>query len=332
MKVFIHYQPRHPADSFEGTRLRKTLKGACELVDVPWVDTPQEGVKIAHFLSPADALLLKAQKELGVKTVISAFYAEDDPGASFLKGNRELRINDRTLEFLNEADLVLVPDERMKTFAQKRGVTTKIEILEPAVRMNRFSNQAIEKPIFLRYFGIKEETKTVVATGSYQDKKTLNLIKNVAKTCPNLQFYFFGAKSIIGALSLTNSLGRPKNLHFMDLVQDDIYRSALMNSAAYISNDSVRPDPIGPLEAFASKTQVVAFTSSHPNPLLREGESCFFFENAETMGKYLATLNSPSFESTIEPAYAIAKAHNLVFYGRQLKGYYEALLQEPTHD
>ena len=118
----------------------------------------------------------------------------------------------------------------------------------------------------------------------------------------------------------------------MDLVQDDIYRSALMNSVAYISNDSVRPDPVGPLEAFASKTQVVAFVSSHPNPLLKSGESCFFFNDAEEMGKYLVTLNSDSYKSTIEPAYAIAKAHNLVSYGQTLKGYYEALLQETTHD
>lgn len=332
MKVFIHYKPRNAADSFEGTRLRKTLKGACELVDVPWVDTPQDGVVIAHFLSPVDSLLLKSQKDLGVKTVVSAFYAEDDPNASFLKGRTELRITNRALDFLNEADLVLVPDHRMKGFASLSGVTSRIEILEPAVRMNRFSNTAIEKPIFLRYFGIKPETKTVVATGSYRDKKTLNLIKNVAKACPNLQFYFFGAKSIINAITLTKKTNRPKNLHFMDLVQDDIYRSALMNSVAYISNDSVRPDPIGPLEAFASKTQVVAFTSIHPNPLLKEGESCFFFDNAEEMGKYLASLNSPFCKSTIEPAYAIAKAHNLVSYGQNLKGYYEALLQEPIHD
>ena len=332
MKVFIHYEPRHLTDSFEGTRLRKTLKGACELVDVPWVDTPQEGVGIAHFLSPMDMLLLKAQKEAGVKTVISAFYAEDDPGASFLKEGKELRLAPRALEFLNEADLVLVPDERMKEFALGHGVTSTLKILEPAVRMNRFSNTAIEKPIFTRYFGLKPGVKTVVATGSYSDKKTINLIKNVAKSCPNLQFYFFGAKRIVGSLFLSRMPGRPKNLHFMDLVQDDIYRSALMNSAAYISNDSVRPDVIGALEAFASKTQVVAFNSPKPNPLLKAGESCFFFSTAEEMGRYLATLNSDSHQSTIEPAYAIAKAHNLVSYGKILKGYYEALLQEPIHD
>ena len=62
MKVFIHYKPPKSADFFEGTRLRKTLKGACEVVDVPWVDAPQEGVSVAHFISPADLLLLKQQK------------------------------------------------------------------------------------------------------------------------------------------------------------------------------------------------------------------------------------------------------------------------------
>lgn len=325
MKVFIHYKPGNQADSFEGTRLRKTLKGACELVDVSWVDTPQEGVGVAHFISPQDYLLLKAQKELGVATVVSAFYAEDDPTASYLDNRKQPRLKYRALQFLNEADLVLVPDARMKDFAKEAGVTSRIEVLEPAVRMNRFSSTAIEKPIFLRYFGVKPNVKTVVSTGSYRDKNTLQMIKNVAKSCPNLQFYFFGAKTLLSSVALVKRVGKPKNLHFIDLVQDDIYRSALMNSVAYISNDSVRPDPIGPLEAFASKTQVVAFESPRPNPLLKDGESCYFFSTPKQMGDYLATLNSPSYRSTIENAYAIAKAHNLVSYGKELKGYYEAI-------
>lgn len=335
MKVFIHYKPKNAADAFEGTRLRKTLKGACEVVDVSWVDTPQEEVCIAHFLSPHDLPLLRSQKEQGIPTVVSAFYAEDDPGASFLAGNKGLNISKKGLAMMNEANLVLVPDEKLAAIAKEQGVKSRIEVLEPAVRMNRFSDTATEKKIFRRYYGIRPDVKTVVATGSYGDKTTLNLFKSVAEACPNLEFYFFGAMvdgDVLNIAKRVMRVRRSPNVHLKDIVQDDVYRSALMNSIAYISNDSIRPDPIAPIEAFAAKTQVVAFTHPNPSPILVEGKTCFFFKTPEGMARYLDSLNSDGAKSTITSAFAVAKAHNLVSYGRKLKEYYEALLQENHHD
>ena len=36
MKILIHFQPANSDYLFEGARLRKTLKGACESVGVTW--------------------------------------------------------------------------------------------------------------------------------------------------------------------------------------------------------------------------------------------------------------------------------------------------------
>ena len=328
MKVYICYKPKNATDSFEGIRLRKTLKGACELVDINWVDTPQEGVQVAHFMSPADLPLLRQQKEAGVATVVSAFYAEDDPSASFLASKQGNQLKKKALQMLNEADLVLVPSEVALNLARSLGVTSRIEIHEPAVRMNRFSKRSTEAKIFRRYFGIRPHTKTVVAVGSYTDRKTLSFVKKVARECPDLEFYFFGAHGKHDYLRLAKRaarLRRSRNLHLKDAVQDDVYRSALMDSVAYISNDSLRPDPIAPLEAFASRTQVVALSSPNPDPSLVEGVTCFFFPSPEALAKYLASLNYPGAKSTVESAFAVAKAHNLVSHGNKLKGYYEAL-------
>jgi len=329
MKVFVYYKPADASDAFEGTRLRKTIKGACEAVNISWVSAPEQGLDVAHFISPSDLLLMREQKEKGVPCVVSAFYAENDPHASYLTDGEKLVLTPRGLAMLNQADLVLVPDERMATFAKENGVTSHIEVLEPAVRMNRFSKMALESKIFRRYFGVSPSQKIVVATGSYGDKKTVNLVKKVAEACPSLEFYFFGAKRKYDPLNIAKKITRLKrtaNMHFKDIVQDDVYRSALMNSLAYISNDSVRPDPITSIEAFASQTQVVAFDSARPNPLLRENETCYFFTSPEEMAKYLTSLNLGSAESTIDSAYAIAKAHNLISYGKALQKHYESLM------
>ena len=331
MKVFIHYKPRNKADAFEGTRLRKTIKGACEAVGLYWVDAPQDGVSIAHFIAPSDLPLLREQKEKGIPCVVSAFYAEDDPNAALLSSHYPLKLSKRALSFLNEADLVLVPDARLATFAKIAGVKTRIEVLEPAVRMNRFTRGGVERDVFPRYFGIKPNVKTVVATGSYHDKNTLKLLKKVAEACPKLEFYFFGACKSYDVLHLAKQkarLIRSANLHLKDIVQDDIYRSALMYSTAYISNDANRPDPIAPIEAFASKTQVVSFSSDRPNPLLLEGRTCRYFPSPEAMAEYLTALYEGTAESTIESAYAISKGYSLLASGKKLNAYYESLIKE----
>ena len=331
MKVFIPYSTRKATDAFEGSRLRKTLKGACEVADISWVDSPREEVDVAHFLAPSDLPLLRDKKKEGIPCVVSAFYAEDDPRASFLTKQPKFKLTSRGLLILNEADLVLVPSARMKEFAISSGVTARIEVLEPAVRINRFSNTAAESRIFRRYFSVRPEEKIVVATGTYYDKKGFNSIKKVVKACPNLSFYFFGStysNDRFGFFRFIRGIRKPANLHFQNIVQDDIYRSALMNSMAYIANDSKRPNAIGPMEAFASKTQVVAFDSARANSLLKEGETCYFFTTPEEMGKYLDALNSDAAESTIDSAFAVARSHNLIHHGSKLKSLYESLIQE----
>ncbi len=331
MKVFIPYTSRKATDAFEGSRLRKTLKGACEVADISWVDSPREEVDVAHFLSPLDHALLKDKKKEMVPCVVSAFYAEDDPRASFLSRSSKPRLTKKAFAMLEDADLILVPSERMKTFLSSVGITVRAEVLDPAVRINRFSNTADEAKIFRRYFRIRPEEKIVVATGTYYDKKAFNSIKKAVKACPNLSFYFFGStynNDRLGLFRFIRGFGKPRNLHFQNIVQDDIYRSALMNSLAYIATDSSRPSAIGPMEAFASKTQVVAFESARANPLLIEGESCYFFKTPEEMGSYLSSLNSGIAESTIISAYAIAKSHNLIHHGDRLKKFYASLLKE----
>ena len=42
MKVLIYYNPGKSADAFEGARLRKTLKGACEVSDITWLQPVYE--------------------------------------------------------------------------------------------------------------------------------------------------------------------------------------------------------------------------------------------------------------------------------------------------
>lgn len=331
MRVFIHYHPKHYRDTFEGTRLRKTIKGACELVGIEWLDFPSLPADVAHFISPSDLPLLRAKKESGVPCLVSAGYAENDPKATFMEEDLtgHLFLTRSGKKILQEADMVSVPSEPIRQVLLRSGITAPIEILEPAVNMARFEGNTAEREIFLRYFRIHTGTKTVVSTGSYNDRTTVELIKKAAIMCPNLEFYFFGSTSLLDPFSLmkaAHSARKTSNLHFCSLVQDDIYRSALMSSIAYISNGSGKPDTIALLEAFASKCQVVALRGKRNNPLIIDKETCFLFEDADGLASYLNSLYKGKAKDTIMAAYASAKSHSLLNLGRQLESLYSQLI------
>ena len=54
MRVFIHYKTALNRETFEGSRLRKVLKGECEEAGVTWIDDIFAEPDIAHFLTPRD--------------------------------------------------------------------------------------------------------------------------------------------------------------------------------------------------------------------------------------------------------------------------------------
>lgn len=84
MRVFIHYKTALNRETFEGSRLRKVLKGECEEAGVTWIDDIFAEPDIAHFLTPRDEAMAVDAAWHSIPIVVSAFYAENDPYASFL--------------------------------------------------------------------------------------------------------------------------------------------------------------------------------------------------------------------------------------------------------
>ena len=70
MKICVFFQPKDKYDNFEGMRLRKSIKGALELVDVPYSRNIIDNYDIIHFVSPDDELKINdAIEELGYVAV-----------------------------------------------------------------------------------------------------------------------------------------------------------------------------------------------------------------------------------------------------------------------
>ncbi|MCR5490525.1 MAG: glycosyltransferase [Bacilli bacterium] len=328
MKVLIDYIPKNELASFEGNRMRKDLKGQCEVLSVPWVASVQDRPDVAHFLSPRELKHALQAQGLGAKIVVSAFYCENDAGSSFLDyGKKDGVLRKDALKLLGLADLIFVPSAYHKKLLEEKGIDKRIEVEMPVVNFDRFVSLPSESEIFMRYFRISPRDNFVLSTGNYHDKKATSSIIEIARHAPNVKFFFFGAANgndRIGYYFLRNKA--PSNLRFELLTEDDVYRSGLIHAGAFLLM-SERSSPVSILEAFATRSQVVALGDQTQNPILENGMNSFIFKDAKSAGEYLDNVYLESSKRTIMHAYGSVQQYGLRSQATKLIGYYNSLFE-----
>ena len=85
MKILVSFNPGKKSENFEGVRLRKCIKGALEVADVPYTIYVGDNFDVAHFISPKEENKIDTIVANGIPVVVSALYCESDPAASWLE-------------------------------------------------------------------------------------------------------------------------------------------------------------------------------------------------------------------------------------------------------
>lgn len=316
--------------SFEGSRLRKNLKGMCESAHVTWVDSPFSSPDVSHFIAPRDIKRLLKAKEAGSKTVVSAFYCEHDPEARmlFVGEDGSKRLKKKAAKFLNAADLVLVPAEKAREFCKENGITSRIEVLEPTINSYLFSETEIEKSAGLRYFGIRDGEKVCVALGSFSNKTSLAKFFDLAKRLPKMRFFYFGPRMHrVSPAYFFASLRAPKNCQVQTLDSGDLFRSLLTASLCYAIVDPA-PDMTAALEAFACSSQVVVIGENAVSDLFADLNPCAEFKTVEEAASYIDELYNGKANESIIAASRLARSFTTARQADKLIGYYKSLFQK----
>jgi 1,2-diacylglycerol-3-alpha-glucose alpha-1,2-glucosyltransferase len=335
MKAYVYFDPGRKWDVFEGARLRKNIKGALELADVPWVQSIFAAPDILHVLSCDDENKVHDAKEEGIKVVVSACYCERDPSARFFnqdsQGYYVLKLKaERVLE---AADLILVPTKMSENALRQCGIKNPaIKILSPGVNLARFEDSdPIERDIFYRYFRFPSTTKFVISLGNYEDNQVVSSFLSIAKMVPSVRFFFIGgARKNIADESLSRKLNKeaPANVRFSDFLEDDVYRSGMMGAAVYLSFAQVVPDPMIVLEAMASKTQIISLGKPLGGEFLIDKKTAYVCLDETKAGQMIESYCLGKLAPTIIEGYRVARASSLSVVGRQLKAYYESVIKD----
>ena len=336
MKVLVYFRPNRKYDNFEGARMRKTIKGALETIDVQYTSNLYDQCDVAHFMSPDDESKLSLLAERGVPTVVSALFGEDDPATRFIAnkskdGKISRHLRNRSLRMLNKASLVIVPTESAKEFLISEGVTTQIEIVVPGINLARFNfSRDDEKELFYRYFREDKNKKIVLAVGEYDNNlEGIHAFINVATKRDDTVFYYVGSETtnLNNGRAKTIIKDAPKNVHFKNILPDDIYRSLLLNADVFMLPGYNLAGIISVEEAMAAKCQLIVRKSSIFPELLKNEKTAYIAQFSETLTSLCLDYLNGEIQPTTQEAYNQVSEHSLQKFGDQLVSIYNSLIE-----
>lgn len=329
MKILIHFDPGVKKDIYEASRLRKNIKGALELNNIAWVNSIYDSPDACHILSPDDERFAREVKKDGIPLVVSALYCEGDPSASFTSRgifDSELSITSKAKKTLELADVILTPSSSAKNVLEKEFPLKEIKVITPGVNPLRFEKlDPIYEAGFRHYERFPQEVKYFITIGEYNDKKTLNSLRNLAILNPDYLFFFIGG-DYGGKSSSLNKANKknPKNLMFLPILPDDLYRSAISGAQGFIYFDTMSFSSLVCLEVLSSKTPIFAIGArDDANRITR---SFINIDSVEMFSKTLSSITPPELEEAIMSGYRIAKENSLKNLGMTLKKIYDSLL------
>ena len=333
MKVLVYFQPNSKHDNYEGARMRKTIKGALEVIGATYTTNLYDDYDVAHFMSPEDEGKLNIAIERKVPVVVSALFGEDDPTTRFLNhknkdGKRTVTLKPKALKMLNKATLVLVPCESAKEFLIANGVNRPIETIVPGVNLARFNfSREDEKELFYRYFREDKNKKLVLAVGEYTNNMDgIHCLINAAKKREDTVFYYIGCESFIGGKAKKIIKSAPKNLHFKMILPDDIYRSMLLNADVFMLPGYNLSGIISIEEAMAANCQLIVRKSAIFPEFLKNEKTAYIAEYSETLTSLCLDYLDEKIKPTTEEAYQMISSYNLENFGQELTKIYQNLV------
>ena len=334
MRVLVYFKPKESLDNFEGTRLRKTIKGALEINNIAHTSIEVDHYDVAHFISLNDEARINTCLENHIPVVMSALYCESDPQASFLdytnkKSKKTIQLSSKGYRVLNKVNLVLAPTEKAKQFLIDSGITTPIEVVSPGINVSRFNLlRDDEKEIFYRYFQQDKNKKLILAVGSYDNIDGVGAFISCAKKHPECIFYYFTQSQ--GKMNReTRKLFKksPKNCHSAPIPQDDIYRSALINSEIFMYVGYDTAGIVSVFEAMAAQSEIIIRSQPLFDEILVNEDTCHIGQYSETLTAITNDYLDKKIYPTKNNAFKYATSQGLDVVGARLKEIYQKLIK-----
>lgn len=320
MKVYLSNEVKSKSYHFT-YRLRRNISHIYTSLSIDVIDKINMAFDFAHFVDISQKKEINYVKDVLKKKVIFSYFVQK--ASSKVESISQLKIPLEDKRVLNKCDLIFVSCQADKMVLIANEVNVPIEILAPGIREERFTEiSEIEKSAFFKYASLIEKEKFALGLISYKNEQDIKDLITISKGLQNIKLFIFGPKT--GLFSLSWKIRKlikkaPKNLIFKSYVNQDVFKSAMLESKFFIVTRESEKEILTILEAMITKTQIFTFNNHYTGDFLIDNVNCILSLNGEDMVKDIVNYMEKGNNSTIEEAYKQAKKLNFEEISKEAK-------------
>lgn len=311
-------------------RLKDALvQEGVEVTDDP-ADQRYDLLHVHTPIPPGNAFEVRRAKKRGIPVVIHAHTTAEDTegtwtGSTTLSG----AVGRYLTAFYNMGDLVLAPSAWTKSRLRARGLRAPVEVLSNGIDLKRFSFKEDRRRRFREKYRLPADRKVAYIVGVLCVKKGIEVLPDVARALPGLEFVWVGRRSrLYHPIIVSNAIRRcPDNVRFLKDVDDIV--DAHCGCDFFFTPSFAENQGVALLEAMAVGRPVVARALPVYEGLLQDGKSALLGGTAVDFAAALSRLQSDDAlaASLSREGRAALEAHEMGKVARRLVSIYGSLLK-----
>ena len=337
--VYLFSKERNYFANVEEARLRRNLKNGLELNNVKYINSPiDENIKIVHFLNFEDYNKFNYFKNKTIIKAVSVLSTESDSkGRLFnrIKNKEskdfEYHISKKDLNILNSFDYVLAPSEEAKKLLLDEGVISKVEVLNPSVKLSKLKLDQTEiANIVYIYFHFEENSKYFLIPLDYTDIEAAKKILNLASIFKNYRFIVYSQDLNLKEAKSVKKIFKkhPWNIIIANNLEEDVYYSMLYRSSGVILLNEVPLFLLELMEAFAAKKPVLALKNSVFQDMAIDKINSHVYNDFASLIKGINELILGELVDLSTNEYKFASENRIQVVGEKLAELYKRMLKE----
>ncbi len=299
-------------------RLHRDLESLYYLMGIDVTTNEEQHFDFAHFVDISQKSKILYVKERLKKKVILNYFV-NKKNSNSLENSYLIPFEDKRI--LNKVDLIIVSCQADKMTLILNDIKTNIEIMTPSVKEERFTKiNELEKNSFFQYAGLLKNEEFALAVVNYKNYQDIFDLISLSEKLPELSFFVFGPKIKFSTPRKIKKMikNAPRNIKFKTIINEDLFKSAMLLSKFYIVTRESEGEVITILEAMITKTQLLTFNTHLNGDVLKDNVNCILSNDIDQMKENIVNYLNGKI-STIDEAYKYAKECNYLNSSQNLK-------------
>ena len=334
MKTLIYFQN---VDAIKrsgiGRAMSHQLK-ACEEAGVETTIDKDDSFDIAHintYFGKSHRVLKKCKKK-GIPVIVHGHSTYEDFRNSFRLWKLMEPTFDHQLKYMySRADMIIAPTPYAANLIKGYGYCQNVIAISNGIAMSEYGRDEEAVMRFREKYGLAKDEKFFMGVGFPFQRKGLHDFIEVARSFPDVKFFWFGGlQRILTSTKILKAIKhKPDNVIMAGYCSGALIKAAYHEASALFFPSYEETEGIVVLEALATKCPLVVRDIGVYDPWLEDGKNCHKCKNnAEFVTALRKLLEEGEDPAVLEAGYQVALERDLPKVGEKLKRAYETLLKK----